>query len=68
MAELDRINNPNNTDTWRRRNPQEREMDNDGNSGAAASKDYFGNLKKFERHEWSGREPNRNTGNEKGQK
>jgi len=48
MAEMNRINNPNNTATFRRRGGQTREMDNDGVSNAAADSDYFGNLKKFD--------------------
>lgn len=48
MAELDKINNPNNTDTFRRRGTWVREMDNDGQSNRAADQDYFGNIKKFD--------------------
>lgn len=48
MAELNKINNPNNTDTFRRRGTWEREMDNDGNSNAAADADYSANIKKFD--------------------
>lgn len=48
MAELNRINNPNNTDTFRRRGTHERELDNDGVSNAGADSDYMKNLRKFD--------------------
>jgi hypothetical protein len=43
--------NPNNTDTWARRGTHVRELDNDHTDNSAADSDYFGNLKKFERHD-----------------
>lgn len=60
MAEMNRINNPNNTETFRRRGTHTRELDNDGVSNAAADSDYFGNLKKFERHDDMAAPPTRN--------
>lgn len=51
--------NPNNSDTWRRRGGAERCLDDDGENDAAASKDYFGNLKKFERHDNMAEPPTR---------
>lgn len=42
-----KTNNPNNTDTFNRRVPAPREMDNDHRSNAEADKDYYDNLKKF---------------------
>lgn len=51
--------NPNNTDTWKRRGGNERTLDDDGVSNSAADADYFGNLKKFERHDNMAEPPTR---------
>lgn len=48
MAELNKINNPNNTDTFRRRGTWDRELDNDRVSNSDADKDYYANIKKFD--------------------
>lgn len=53
------INNPNNSSTWRRRGGAERTMDNDFVDNEASDADYFGNLKKFERHDNMADAPNR---------